>query len=226
MRLGIEFGPPERRASQMPLVHDAQKCMAQAFADARPDATEIIWDYIIPGSTIVAAHIAEVPAQPEFSYIAWVWQPETEDIVKAGQSNTGGYAAEKFESSMAEQGMGADQSDEMPIKQVCLVRKRHGLSRREFIEYYETSHAPLAARHLPMIASYSRTYLCSDGAQALGIDAVTEIGFRNDDDHAAFHRSFEDEMLGRLFACDEEHLFDRDSIAMFMACGHRIRPAA
>jgi uncharacterized protein (TIGR02118 family) len=82
-------------------------------------------------------------------------------------------------------------------KVVALIKRKPGLSRAEFIDYYERSHAPLARKCFPQIVQYRRNFvdltgaIMAPGAAQLDFDSVTEIWYR---DHEAY-----DEMLSTHF---------------------------
>ena len=224
MFTSLEFGRLRKYSRQHSLECGERESHAQAFADAIPAATEISWNYVIPDGTVVAAHIADVPPPPPFDFIANIWHT---NAIFSQSSRVGAaqlYQTERFSTPTAELGRGVDDPDDAPIKQFCLIRRREGLSFQEFIEYYETRHAPLAAKYLDSIASYSRNYIVLDESRPANIDAVTEICFRNMDDHRAFQDAFNEPRLGALFAQDEGRLLDRRNIVMFLASEHRVQP--
>jgi len=119
------------------------------------------------------------------------------------------------------------------IKMVCLFRIKPGLSRDEFIAYYETHHAPLIARLIPQPVRYQRSYLIpgtllknsdasaglsSDGAaDDTPFDVMTEAWF---DSQAAFDEMLaitNDPEIGRIIAEDEEKFMDLKKNIVFLA---------
>lgn len=107
------------------------------------------------------------------------------------------------------------------IKTIALLKRKAGLSRAEFIAYYETRHAPLIRSLLPDILDYRRNYVDRDGAfestvAAIDFDSVTEIYFA---DRAAYDRflamSARPE-IAQAIADDEENVFDRAATRMFV----------
>ncbi len=58
------------------------------------------------------------------------------------------------------------------MKTIALFRRRPELTREQFRDYYETTHAPLAARHAPF-TKYARSHLVS--TDDVGFDALTEF---------------------------------------------------
>ena len=105
-------------------------------------------------------------------------------------------------------------NDPAQVKMICVIKRRPGMNRRDFIEYYETGHSRLACRHLPMIAGYRRNYPLEDAPHGIGV--ITEMWFRDQAAHDALSSAMADAALGKMFAEDEARLFDRSSIQMFL----------
>lgn len=107
------------------------------------------------------------------------------------------------------------------IKVIALLRRKPGLSREEFIAYYETRHAPLILSLLPGIAEYRRNFVSREGAfesavAAIDFDSVTEMRFA---DRAAYDRFLEASArpeIAQAIADDEENVFDRAATRMFV----------
>jgi len=101
------------------------------------------------------------------------------------------------------------------FKVVILIKRKPGMTRAAFIDYYENNHAPLGYSFMPGIRSYTRRYLSSiDGSpdEDRPFDAVTELWF---DDRGAFDDAmvgFADPEVAGQIARDEESLFDRTCI--------------
>jgi hypothetical protein len=74
------------------------------------------------------------------------------------------------------------------FKVFAFLSKKDGMNMEEFIDYYETKHAPLVCRLARTPAVYKRRYITRDeeltknGGQ-VDFDVVTELGFS---DRAAF----------------------------------------
>lgn len=224
MFTSLEFGRLQRLSRQHPLTRGECEAHAQTFADKVSAADAISWNYVIPDGTVVAAHIAEVPPPPPFDFIANIWHANATFSTSTREAATRSYQTERFSTPAAELGKGVENPADAPIKQFCLIRRREGLSFHEFIEYYETLHAPLAAKYLRSIASYSRNYIVLDESRPANIDAVIEICFRNMGDHRDFREAFDEPRLGALFAQDEGRLLDRRNIVMFLASEHWVQP--
>jgi uncharacterized protein (TIGR02118 family) len=100
------------------------------------------------------------------------------------------------------------------LKLILLFRRKPGMSREAFIDYYETVHAPLSVEKIPGIALYRRSYV-EPGAAPFGhpttepgFDVVTELGFESQADYDAAVRAFTSPDLGELFYADMLNLFD------------------
>ncbi|ABP64579.1 Ethyl tert-butyl ether degradation EthD (plasmid) [Novosphingobium aromaticivorans DSM 12444] len=107
------------------------------------------------------------------------------------------------------------------IKAIALLRRKQGLSREQFIAYYETRHAPLIRSLLPGIEDYRRNYVDRTGAFESGIaaidfDSVTEMRFASRASYDAFLAQAADPEIARLIADDEENVFDRSATRMFV----------
>jgi hypothetical protein len=92
---------------------------------------------------------------------------------------------------------------------ILTIRKKKGISRDEFIDYYENKHAPLIGSLLPAtILQYRRNYILDDDALSI----LLATGGRGDDvmipeitviTEARFETRTEAEGLIRAFLSDE-----------------------
>jgi uncharacterized protein (TIGR02118 family) len=106
------------------------------------------------------------------------------------------------------------------VKMIALLKKRPGMSRAEFRDYYEGHHVPLIlAQQGPNMLEYRRNYLIGEmlnGAEDMPFDVITEFLYP---DRAAFDRAF-DRMLApeatQVREEDEEKLFDIPAIRVFL----------
>ncbi len=108
------------------------------------------------------------------------------------------------------------------IKTIALLKCKAGLSREDFIRYYETRHAPLILSIAPQVCDYRRNFLVMEGAilapglAAPDFDVVTELWYP---DRAAFEAAmaaFTDPVNAQRIAADEENLFDRSRTRFFV----------
>jgi uncharacterized protein (TIGR02118 family) len=110
----------------------------------------------------------------------------------------------------------------MAFKTIALLKAKPGISRGEFVDYYETHHAPLVRQLMPGIVDYRRNYVQADGAFAFAAsppfdyDSVTEIWFADRASYdAAIAAVSEPEAAARL-AADEQNFIDRARTRMFV----------
>lgn len=108
-------------------------------------------------------------------------------------------------------------------KILLFMKRRPGMTREEFREYYENHHVPLALKYASGLKQYVRRYLepkprleTGDG-EDLGYDVITELWF---DDEKVFRGTVKylgaavmpDEVIQ-----DEQLLFDRESMRVATA---------
>jgi uncharacterized protein (TIGR02118 family) len=107
-------------------------------------------------------------------------------------------------------------------KAIALLKAKAGLSRADFIKYYETRHAPLMASIIPNLRGYHRNYIdlkdafIFAGATPPDFDSITELWF---DDRAGYEKMVETVSrpeIAKIIADDEENVFDRSKTRMFV----------
>lgn len=111
-------------------------------------------------------------------------------------------------------------------KSIALLKCKPGLTREQFVDYYENCHVPLVRSLLPEICGYRRNFIDPDGAfvgpacAERDYDVITEIWYA---DRAAYDsamaRHARPEIGGRISA-DEENFLDRSRIRMFVVEEH------
>ena len=100
------------------------------------------------------------------------------------------------------------------LKLILLFRRKPGMSREAFLDYYENIHAPLSVEKIPGIALYRRMYVEPGTApfghptSDAGFDVVTELGFERQEDYDAAASAFTSPALGEMFYADMQNLFD------------------
>lgn len=110
----------------------------------------------------------------------------------------------------------------MTFKSIALLKRKDGLSRQEFIDYYENNHAPLIVSLTPGLKAYHRNFVDWNGAfpaadgTEINFDSVTEIWF---EDRAAYDAAvavWTRPDVAQTIADDEENVFDRSKTRMFV----------
>lgn len=95
---------------------------------------------------------------------------------------------------------------------VYLLKARPGMSRAEFVDYYENVHSKFI-EHVPGVRHYVRRYVTLESSSAgpddsLDFDVIMEVGF---DSREAFERSYGEFVRtehGTAMRADEGNLFD------------------
>jgi uncharacterized protein (TIGR02118 family) len=101
------------------------------------------------------------------------------------------------------------------IKTIAFLKRKPGLSREAFIDYYERRHAPLILSLAPQICDYRRNFLMAEGAIVApgaaipDFDVVTELWYADQAAFSAAMAAFTDPVNARRIAADEENVFDR-----------------
>ena len=76
------------------------------------------------------------------------------------------------------------------MKVVALLTRRPGITHEDFVEHYESVHAPLILRSFPQIMAYRRNFVDRSeiigavGVEEPAFDVITEMWF---EDHASYH---------------------------------------
>jgi uncharacterized protein (TIGR02118 family) len=108
------------------------------------------------------------------------------------------------------------------VKTVAFLKRKSGMPRAAFIDYYETRHAPLILELAPQISAYRRNYLVEAGAilaqgvEAPDFDVVTELYYADREAFAAAMRAFTEPRNAARIASDEENLFDRSKTRFYV----------
>jgi EthD domain len=106
----------------------------------------------------------------------------------------------------------------MTITLITLLKRRDGMSKADFITYYEAHHRLIGEQVLSGYATrYVRRYLHpTDGEdQHEDADVVMEIDFPNEATKDACFAAMADEARMAEIIADEERLFDRSRIRTF-----------
>jgi uncharacterized protein (TIGR02118 family) len=112
------------------------------------------------------------------------------------------------------------------IKLIFMLKRRPGMSRGEFVEYYESTHARLGERYVPNAKRYVRRYLhplaepFTGAVKEPDYDVMTELWFDNQAEmDKAMARLGEPDVLAEITR-DEEKLFDRPRHRLYIAEEH------
>jgi uncharacterized protein (TIGR02118 family) len=96
----------------------------------------------------------------------------------------------------------------MTVKLMAFLKAAPGLSREQFVDYYETRHVPLVKGIMPGIIDYRRNYL----AEAVGgFDVVTEVWFEDREVFEHAMRLATSEPGAARIAEDEANFLDRSA---------------
>jgi len=122
-------------------------------------------------------------------------------------------------------GEGAPDDGSM-VKMVAFMKRKPGMSREAFKEYYETRHAPLAAKCMRMFAGYRRSYIVPSKTLDAGhvkdrppqpdVDVLTEIWFRKPEDVQALAKELAHPEIGPMITADEANMLDRTYMKTWM----------
>lgn len=125
------------------------------------------------------------------------------------------------------------------FKVIAFMNRKAGLTRQQFIDYYENNHQKLAREILPPITDYRRNYPVYDdplnfaGAfvdesndaaadnAAQNYDVITEMSFKDRNDFEQFLGALRDPEIARRIMEDEDNFLDRDSTRLVVVDEHR-----
>ena len=113
------------------------------------------------------------------------------------------------------------------FKWIVQIKKKQGMTRAEFIDYYENKHEPLIRRLLPRYPIYRRNYLVFDdpmlsidgrggSADDAGYDVLTEGVFDTREDAQAFMAAFAKTEIREQIKADEANFVEPGHAKMFI----------
>jgi uncharacterized protein (TIGR02118 family) len=106
----------------------------------------------------------------------------------------------------------------MSVKCILFVKRRSDLTHEQFRARYESGHAPLARKSLPLLRRYVRNFLSqAPGGPEPEIDCVTEFWFDSMADLEETFRWTRSEEGRPILAADEAQFMDRDSMRVYIA---------
>lgn len=108
------------------------------------------------------------------------------------------------------------------FKVIALLAIKPGLTRQEFIDYYETQHSRLIWSKFPWILEYRRNFIDLEGsiiapqAKKLDFDVITELWFKDRADYDRMLEAHAIPEVGQAIADDEANCFDRSKTRFFV----------
>jgi uncharacterized protein (TIGR02118 family) len=107
------------------------------------------------------------------------------------------------------------------LKQICVMKRRPGMSMGEFRDYYENHHAKLGQAMMPLARRYLRRYVHPEPNPVTGetielpFDVVMELWWDSREDFENTMRSLGESDTFQAVKKDEEQLFDGHYIPLF-----------
>lgn len=111
------------------------------------------------------------------------------------------------------------------LKICALIKKKDGMSRKEFIDYYENNHVPLLKRLFPYLEHYTRKYVDFDDpfthvvygdgtkkdvpSKLISFDAIAESTFSSRELFERFISALTDPTTAKIVHEDEEKFTER-----------------
>lgn len=104
------------------------------------------------------------------------------------------------------------------IKLIAMIRRRPGLTRDEFIDYYENKHVPFVTRaNGAYLLKYKRNYIQEElTASPEDYDVVTEVWLQSRDALARLLETMTQSSWAKELVADEDKFVDRPSMRMFV----------
>lgn len=132
------------------------------------------------------------------------------------------------------------------FKVIVFLKRKEGLTRQEFIDYYEKRHSELVRKHLPPILDYRRNYpVFDDPLNFSGVfddpanysengalppqedyDVITEITFADRSGFEALMTALRTPPAGPIIAEDETHFLSREGNKVLVVEEYRSSPPA
>ncbi|KIW35298.1 uncharacterized protein PV07_02001 [Cladophialophora immunda] len=98
------------------------------------------------------------------------------------------------------------------VKWICLVKRKPGLSKAEFKDYYENNHVPMVNGLIPHVERYIRNYTVGEGSTfSPAWDCITEFWFTTEQDWTNFNQCLSEPNISKKVAADEEKFVDRSA---------------
>lgn len=104
-------------------------------------------------------------------------------------------------------------------KLMLLIKRKPGVSKQEFVDYYESSHSKLGERFLRGNAiKYTRRYLfplAGESASNPPFDVAMEMWFKDEKQHQLLIEACSSEDVANMIAQDEAKFQDREKTLVF-----------
>ncbi|MFD9679720.1 EthD domain-containing protein [Rhodococcus sp. NPDC059969] len=108
------------------------------------------------------------------------------------------------------------------FKVIALLTRKPGLTRDEFVDYYENNHAPLITETFPQIIEYRRNF--PDLTQVLRtgdtpdpqFDVITEMWFSDKSGYEDMLATHAQPEVGNRIRADESNFLDQTRIIQFV----------
>lgn len=106
------------------------------------------------------------------------------------------------------------------VKMVFMLKRKPGMSRADFIRYYEANHRPLGEKYVPNAVRYVRRYLEPVpgpwSKPADEFDVLTELWFANQQEADKAMKHLSEPAIHEEIAEDEARLFDRPRSKVYL----------
>jgi hypothetical protein len=113
--------------------------------------------------------------------------------------------------------LGGGNADGM-VKMVFLLKRHPGMSREDFLKYYENHHARLGEKYVPNAVRYVRRFLdpLPGAPPEMQYDVLTELWFANQAEMDKALKLLADPKIHAEIQADEEVLFDRPAMLAYV----------
>jgi uncharacterized protein (TIGR02118 family) len=113
------------------------------------------------------------------------------------------------------------------FKFICTIKKKNGMNRQAFIDYYENNHAPLLVRIMPPIGVYRRNYpqyadplkdaigRGSDDGEAT-FDVFTEVIFDTREQADTYMAAFSKPAIQKQIIADEANFVEPGGVVVYV----------
>jgi hypothetical protein len=137
----------------------------------------------------------------------------------AGVLWTAGAAVASADETATAKTLGAGNADGM-VKLVFMLKRKPGMSREDFLRYYEQHHARLGEKYVPNAVRYVRRFLDPMAGPSGGgdqeYDVLTELWFANQGEMDKAMKLLSDPKVHAEIEADEKMLFDRPALRMYV----------